>query len=211
MVSSFSLCGWLKNSPLQLWLGPYSSPMFAAVSKTFSLKYLIIILCMVSKLMTPLCFLTLLATLALLPVMTLPGVRAQVSCSQVIVWWHCEGALAGHFTEGILCSPFSILFLYCLHWIFTKLYLFLGFLSIPTASSSPHPCRPVAAQWWPTCGDALSTCFEGLVCIVFYSKGRLAFRKFLSSCCLSTQGSIIALCCSLQQGPALRSAFSMLI
>lgn len=75
----------------------------------------------------PLCFLTLLATLALSPVTTLPGVRAQVSCSQVMVWWHCEGALAGHFTEGILCSPFSILFLYCLHWIFTKLYLFLGF------------------------------------------------------------------------------------
>lgn len=33
-------------------LGPYSSPMFGAVSKTFSLKYLIIIMYVVSELMT---------------------------------------------------------------------------------------------------------------------------------------------------------------
>lgn len=79
---------------------------------------------------------TLSATLVLLPVTTFSGTQAQIYRSQVIVWWYHERAPVGHFIEGLLCSPFSILFVYCLHWIFTKFYLFLWF------PFYPHCLRP---------------------------------------------------------------------
>lgn len=182
--------------------------MFGALSKTFHLNiWLSSCTCCQNWWLFPLCFLTLLATVVLLPVMTLPGVQAQISCSQVIVWWHCEGALAGHFTRAFCVLLFP--FFSCIVYIefSPNLTCFLGFLSIPTVSPGPLPWRPVVVQSCPTWGDALSMCFEGLVCIVFYSKGRLGFRKLLSSCYLSPQGSIIALSCSLPQVPALWSLF----
>lgn len=72
---------------------------------------------------------------------------------------------------------------------------FLGFLSVSTVSDS-NPglwcCSKVLFEVMH-----LACVFRALVCVVFYSKGRLAFRKRLSSCCSSSHGSIIALCCSL--------------
>lgn len=102
------------------------------------------------------------------------------------------------FSPNLICFFELVLgFPFCFHcqWLLSR-------------SPSCQACGAAVASYVRLCIQCI---YWGLNMYHFLSRSRLVFRKLVLSCYLTAQGSVIALCYSLQQVPALLPELLILI